>query len=109
MQLFLLLMCIWGRGLILLLLSPSQEAGLEKAAMDMTLFLKLQKRVRELEQERKKLQSLLEKKENESKKSQVERGFSDCGLAAGKKYTCHNNFYLFYTFMSHTFNCIPSS
>nr|XP_020669147.1 unconventional myosin-Vb isoform X1 [Pogona vitticeps] len=48
-----------------------EEVGLEKAAMDMTLFLKLQKRVRELEQERKKLQSQLEKKENESKKSQV--------------------------------------
>ncbi|KAJ7335206.1 hypothetical protein JRQ81_013147, partial [Phrynocephalus forsythii] len=48
-----------------------EEVGLEKAAMDMTLFLKLQKRVRELEQERKKLQSQLEKKENETKKSQV--------------------------------------
>ncbi|KAH0627820.1 hypothetical protein JD844_008278 [Phrynosoma platyrhinos] len=48
-----------------------EEVGLEKAAMDMTLFLKLQKRVRELEQERKKLQSQLEKKENDSKKSQV--------------------------------------
>ncbi|XP_072849042.2 unconventional myosin-Vb isoform X2 [Pogona vitticeps] len=48
-----------------------EEVGLEKAAMDMTLFLKLQKRVRELEQERKKLQSQLEKKENESKKTQV--------------------------------------
>ncbi|KAJ6662958.1 hypothetical protein lerEdw1_010779 [Lerista edwardsae] len=48
-----------------------EEVGLEKAAMDMTLFLKLQKRVRELEQERKKLQSQLEKKESESKKSQV--------------------------------------
>ncbi|XP_054842778.1 unconventional myosin-Vb isoform X2 [Eublepharis macularius] len=48
-----------------------EEIGLEKAAMDMTLFLKLQKRVRELEQERKKLQTQLEKKENESKKSQV--------------------------------------
>lgn len=39
--------------------------------MDMTLFLKLQKRVRELEQERKKLQTQMEKKEQESKKSQV--------------------------------------
>nr|XP_060617235.1 unconventional myosin-Vb isoform X4 [Anolis sagrei ordinatus] len=48
-----------------------EEVGLEKAAMDMTLFLKLQKRVRELEQERKKLQSQLEKKDTESKKSQV--------------------------------------
>ncbi|KAM9331037.1 unconventional myosin-Vb [Gastrophryne carolinensis] len=49
-----------------------EEAGLEKAAMDMTLFLKLQKRVRELELERKKLQNLLDKKEQEqNKKSQV--------------------------------------
>uniref|UniRef100_A0A663FJK8 Unconventional myosin-Vb n=1 Tax=Aquila chrysaetos chrysaetos TaxID=223781 RepID=A0A663FJK8_AQUCH len=43
-----------------------EEVGMEKAAMDMTLFLKLQKRVRELEQERKKLQTQLEKKEQES-------------------------------------------
>ncbi|XP_039176419.1 unconventional myosin-Vb-like isoform X2 [Crotalus tigris] len=49
-----------------------EEVGLEKAAMDMSLFLKLQKRVRELEQERRKLKTQLEKKENESKKSQVE-------------------------------------
>ncbi|XP_048359209.1 unconventional myosin-Vb-like isoform X4 [Sphaerodactylus townsendi] len=48
-----------------------EEIGLEKAAMDMTLFLKLQKRVRELEQERRKLQTQLEKKENGNKKSQV--------------------------------------
>uniref|UniRef100_A0A674G8C3 Myosin VB n=1 Tax=Taeniopygia guttata TaxID=59729 RepID=A0A674G8C3_TAEGU len=40
-----------------------EEIGMEKAAMDMTLFLKLQKRVRELEVERKKLQAQLEKKE----------------------------------------------
>ncbi|XP_068026623.1 unconventional myosin-Vb-like [Melanerpes formicivorus] len=48
-----------------------EEVGMEKAAMDMSLFLKLQKRVRELEQERKKLQTQLERKEQESKKSQV--------------------------------------
>ncbi|KAM6289520.1 unconventional myosin-Vb-like [Aegotheles albertisi] len=48
-----------------------EEVGMEKAAMDMTLFLKLQTRVRELEQERKKLQTQLEKKEQESNKSQV--------------------------------------
>ncbi|KAM4706857.1 unconventional myosin-Vb isoform 2-T2 [Discoglossus pictus] len=49
-----------------------EEVGLEKAAMDMTLFLKLQKRVRELELERKKLQNQLDKKEQqESKKPQV--------------------------------------
>lgn len=40
--------------------------------MDMTVFLKLQKRVRELEQERKKLQVQLEKREQQdSKKAQV--------------------------------------
>uniref|UniRef100_A0A8D2M6K4 Myosin VB n=1 Tax=Zonotrichia albicollis TaxID=44394 RepID=A0A8D2M6K4_ZONAL len=43
-----------------------EEIGMEKAAMDMTLFLKLQKRVRELELERKKLQAQLEKKEQET-------------------------------------------
>ncbi|XP_069483064.1 unconventional myosin-Vb isoform X2 [Ambystoma mexicanum] len=49
-----------------------EEAGLETAAMDMTLFLKLQKRVRELELERKKLQAQLDKKEEQdNKKSQV--------------------------------------
>ena len=36
--------------------------------MDMTVFLKLQKRVRELEQERKKLQVQLEKKEQQDGK-----------------------------------------
>lgn len=49
---------------------------MEKAAMDMTLFLKLQKRVRELELERKKLQAQLEKKDQESKKSQARGIFS---------------------------------
>ncbi|XP_074787468.1 unconventional myosin-Vb isoform X2 [Athene noctua] len=48
-----------------------EEIGVEKAAMDMTVFLKLQKRVRELEQERKKLQTQIEKTEQVSKKSQV--------------------------------------
>uniref|UniRef100_A0A8C8BPS4 Myosin VB n=1 Tax=Otus sunia TaxID=257818 RepID=A0A8C8BPS4_9STRI len=52
------------------------KVGVEKAAMDMTVFLKLQKRVRDLEQERKKLQTQLEKKEQESKKSQVGDVFS---------------------------------
>uniref|UniRef100_A0A8C8SNA2 Myosin VB n=1 Tax=Pelusios castaneus TaxID=367368 RepID=A0A8C8SNA2_9SAUR len=50
-----------------------EDVGLDKAAMDMTLFLKLQKRVRELEQERKKLQTQLEKKEKET--SAWERGW----------------------------------
>ncbi|XP_041046932.1 unconventional myosin-Vb isoform X2 [Carcharodon carcharias] len=40
-----------------------EEAGLENAAMDMTIFLKLQKRVRELEQERKSLRTEIEQKE----------------------------------------------
>ncbi|XP_068960428.1 unconventional myosin-Vb isoform X1 [Petaurus breviceps papuanus] len=48
-----------------------EEMGLEKAAMDMSVFLKLQKRVRELEQERKKLQTQLEKEQQENKKVQV--------------------------------------
>ncbi|KAM7077829.1 LOW QUALITY PROTEIN: unconventional myosin-Vb-like [Ciconia maguari] len=48
-----------------------EEVEMEKAAMDVTLFLKLQKQVRELEQERKKLQTQLDKKEQESKKSQI--------------------------------------
>ncbi|XP_023589698.1 unconventional myosin-Vb, partial [Trichechus manatus latirostris] len=56
-------------------LQPVDEIGLEKAAMDMTVFLKLQKRVRELEQERKKLQVQLEKREQQdSKKVQVRGG-----------------------------------
>ena len=37
--------------------------GVEKAAMDISLFMKLQKRVRELEQERKRLQTNLDKME----------------------------------------------
>uniref|UniRef100_A0A673N4C7 Unconventional myosin-Vb-like n=1 Tax=Sinocyclocheilus rhinocerous TaxID=307959 RepID=A0A673N4C7_9TELE len=40
-----------------------QEMGIEKAAMDLSVFMKLQKRVRELEQERKRLQTNLEKVE----------------------------------------------
>ncbi|XP_012931424.1 unconventional myosin-Vb isoform X1 [Heterocephalus glaber] len=55
-------------------LQQVEEIGVEKAAMDMTVFLKLQKRVRELEQERKKLQVQLEKREQqESKKGQMEQ------------------------------------
>lgn len=42
---------------------PAQEMGLEKAAMDISLFMKLQKRVRELEQERRRLQANMEKME----------------------------------------------
>ncbi|TKC33744.1 hypothetical protein EI555_016282, partial [Monodon monoceros] len=59
-------------------LQQVEEIGLEKAAMDLTVFLKLQKRVRELEQERKKLQVQLEKKEQQdSKKIPAERPSSD--------------------------------
>ncbi|XP_057216425.1 unconventional myosin-Vb isoform X1 [Triplophysa rosa] len=41
-----------------------EEMGIEKAAMDLSVFMKLQKRVRELEQERKRLQTHLEKVED---------------------------------------------
>ncbi|XP_063087771.1 unconventional myosin-Vb isoform X2 [Cavia porcellus] len=62
-------------------LQQVEEIGVEKAAMDMTVFLKLQKRVRELEQERKKLQVQLEKREQqESKKAQMEQPKNDKGL-----------------------------
>ncbi|XP_041495055.1 unconventional myosin-Vb isoform X1 [Microtus oregoni] len=54
-------------------LQQVEEIGVEKAAMDMSVFLKLQKRVRELEQERKKLQVQLEKEQQDSKKVQVEQ------------------------------------
>uniref|UniRef100_A0AAQ6IMS5 Myosin VB n=1 Tax=Anabas testudineus TaxID=64144 RepID=A0AAQ6IMS5_ANATE len=40
------------------------DMGVEKAAMDISLFMKLQKRVRELEQERKRLQSNVDKMED---------------------------------------------
>lgn len=41
---------------------------MEKAAMDISLFLKLQKRVRELEMERKRLQTNLDKMEELAKR-----------------------------------------
>ncbi|XP_076139671.1 unconventional myosin-Vb isoform X2 [Alosa pseudoharengus] len=44
------------------------DVGVEKAAMDISLFMKLQKRVRELELERKRLQSSLEKMEELSRR-----------------------------------------
>ncbi|CAL1568116.1 unnamed protein product [Knipowitschia caucasica] len=40
-----------------------EDMGIEKAAMDISLFMKLQKRVRELEQERKRLQTNVDKME----------------------------------------------
>uniref|UniRef100_A0A8C9PFL6 Unconventional myosin-Vb n=1 Tax=Spermophilus dauricus TaxID=99837 RepID=A0A8C9PFL6_SPEDA len=61
-------------------LQQVEEIGAEKAAMDMTVFLKLQKRVRELEQERKKLQVQLEKREQDSKKVQMEQPRNDVDL-----------------------------
>uniref|UniRef100_A0A3Q3H1A4 Myosin VB n=1 Tax=Kryptolebias marmoratus TaxID=37003 RepID=A0A3Q3H1A4_KRYMA len=45
-----------------------QEMGVEKAAMDISLFMKLQKRVRELETERKRLQVNLDKMEELAKR-----------------------------------------
>lgn len=45
-----------------------QDMGVEKAAMDISLFMKLQKRVRELEQERKRLQSNVDKMEELTKR-----------------------------------------
>ncbi|XP_030598525.1 unconventional myosin-Vb isoform X2 [Archocentrus centrarchus] len=44
------------------------EIGMEKAAMDISLFMKLQKRVRELEQERKRLQINVDKLEEVAKR-----------------------------------------
>ncbi|XP_031658377.1 unconventional myosin-Vb isoform X1 [Oncorhynchus kisutch] len=49
-----------------------EEMGVEKAAMDIGVFMKLQKRVRELEQERKRLQVNLEKMEDQSKRKGIE-------------------------------------
>ncbi|XP_029371529.1 unconventional myosin-Vb isoform X2 [Echeneis naucrates] len=45
-----------------------EELGAEKAAMDISLFMKLQKRVRELEQERKRLQTNMDKMEELAKR-----------------------------------------
>ena len=50
------------------LCSPVQDLGVEKAAMDISLFMKLQKRVRELEQERKRLQLSVDKMEELAKR-----------------------------------------
>ncbi|XP_075312425.1 unconventional myosin-Vb isoform X2 [Odontesthes bonariensis] len=49
-------------------LQQVEDLGLEKAAMDISLFMKLQKRVRELEQERKRLQANLDKMEELAKR-----------------------------------------
>ncbi|MGH0139685.1 UNVERIFIED_CONTAM: hypothetical protein FKN15_036854 [Acipenser sinensis] len=49
-------------------LQQVEDMGMEKAAMDITVFLKLQKRVRDLEQERRRLQIDLEKMEELAKR-----------------------------------------
>ncbi|XP_065142955.1 unconventional myosin-Vb isoform X1 [Paramisgurnus dabryanus] len=49
-----------------------EEMGIEKAAMDLSVFMKLQKRVRELEQERKRLQTSLEKVDDLNKRKSNE-------------------------------------
>ncbi|XP_075885946.1 unconventional myosin-Vb isoform X2 [Nelusetta ayraudi] len=56
-----------------------EEMGMEKAAMDIGLFMKLQKRVRELEGERKRLQASVEKMEeiNMRKGSESKSPISD--------------------------------
>ncbi|KAL6096373.1 myo5b [Pungitius sinensis] len=61
-----------------------EEMGVEKAAMDIGLFMKLQKRVRELEQERRRLQVNLDKMEelarsrgSESRSSTLEQETAD--------------------------------
>uniref|UniRef100_A0A8C9ZTK0 Myosin VB n=1 Tax=Sander lucioperca TaxID=283035 RepID=A0A8C9ZTK0_SANLU len=46
-----------------------QDLGMEKAAMDISLFMKLQKRVRELEMERKRLQANVDKMEELAKRT----------------------------------------
>uniref|UniRef100_A0A8C9SH35 Myosin VB n=1 Tax=Scleropages formosus TaxID=113540 RepID=A0A8C9SH35_SCLFO len=50
-----------------------EEMGLDKAAMDIGVFMKLQKRVRELEQERRRLQTNLEKMEELAKRKGTEQ------------------------------------
>ncbi|XP_041666986.1 unconventional myosin-Vb [Cheilinus undulatus] len=49
-----------------------EEMGVEKAAMDISLFMKLQKRVRELETERKRLQLSVEKMEELNRRKSSE-------------------------------------
>ncbi|MEQ2204127.1 hypothetical protein XENOCAPTIV_008351, partial [Xenoophorus captivus] len=53
-------------------MSLSKEMGVEKAAMDISVFLKLQKRVRELETENKRLQVNLDKMEELAKRKRQE-------------------------------------
>lgn len=60
--------CVLLVNPLVLVLVLFQEMGLEKAAMDISLFMKLQKRVRELETERKRLQANLDKMEELAKR-----------------------------------------
>lgn len=57
-----------GRGIFLdfLLFFLKQEPSEKKAPLDMSLFLKLQKRVTELEQEKQSLQDELDRKEEQA-------------------------------------------
>ncbi|CAL8322536.1 unnamed protein product [Lota lota] len=50
-----------------------EEMGVEKAAMDISIFMKLQKRVRELELERKRMQTNIDKMEELAKSKVTER------------------------------------
>ncbi|XP_030210148.1 unconventional myosin-Vb isoform X2 [Gadus morhua] len=50
-----------------------EDIGVEKAAMDISIFMKLQKRVRELELERKRLQAHIDKMEELAKSKVTER------------------------------------
>ncbi|XP_035247221.1 unconventional myosin-Vb isoform X3 [Anguilla anguilla] len=65
-----------------------EEMGLEKAAMDISVFMKLQKRVRELEQERKRLQASLDKAEELAKrKGSISQGSEHKGSVSDQDYS----------------------
>lgn len=65
-----------GRGtfLDLLLFFLKQEPSEKKAPLDMSLFLKLQKRVTELEQEKQSLQDELDRKEEQALRAKAKVG-----------------------------------
>lgn len=65
-----------GRGVVLdlPLLFLKQEPSEKKAALDMSLFLKLQKRVSELEQEKQSLQDELDRKEEQALRAKAKVG-----------------------------------
>uniref|UniRef100_A0A8D2PYL6 Myosin VA n=1 Tax=Zosterops lateralis melanops TaxID=1220523 RepID=A0A8D2PYL6_ZOSLA len=70
-----------GRGTLLdfSLLFLKQEPSEKKAALDMSLFLKLQKRVSELEQEKQSLQDELDRKEEQALPLDLDT-LADCNL-----------------------------